>query len=117
MFYELSPDSNLFSLFVCFAVLGVKLKASANSRQALLLSSTLSPVVLYCLLSVFIASMYLLEGRGCHFMCVKVRRQLLVANPPLLQCVWELNLDVRFGGKHLYLLSHHASSVGWLCLR
>lgn len=65
MFYELSPDSNLFSLFVCFAVLGVKLKASANSRQALLLlSSTLSPVVLYCLFSGFIASMYLLEGRG-----------------------------------------------------
>lgn len=52
-------------LFVCFAVLGVKLKASANSRQALLLlSSTLSPVVLNCLFSVFIASMYSLEGRG-----------------------------------------------------
>lgn len=85
-------------------MLGVKLKASANSRQALLLlTSTLSPVVLCCLFSVSIASVYLLEGGKCHSMCVEVRRQLLGANPLLLQCV------LGIGGKHLYLLNYRAS--------
>lgn len=44
-------------------------------------------------------------------MCVEVRRQLLGANPLLLQRV------LGIGGKQLYLLNHRASSVGWLCLR